>query len=68
VRFHSFASISVEQLKSGGRSSAPYQDSITQGIAASGFPVSQDTYCELFYHPLNKSVLETAIVVPEDWP
>lgn len=23
----------------------PYQDSITQDIAASGFPVSQDTYC-----------------------
>jgi hypothetical protein len=46
----------------------PYQDAITPGIAASGFPVSQDTYRELFYHPLNKSVWETAIVVPEYWP
>jgi hypothetical protein len=44
----------------------PYQDSITQDIVTSGFPVSQDTYCELLYHPFNKSVLPTAIVVPED--
>jgi hypothetical protein len=61
VRFHSFASISVEQLKSGGRSSAPFQNSITQGIMwLPAFRLAKTCYCELFYRLLSRSVLPTA--------